>query len=523
MSGAKKKIINLKDELKAPGFGRQEPLEGALLMVPIDHISLYDRNPRREKNPRYAEIRASLLANGLREILNVTQRPDAEPEHYMIARGGNTVLQICKEIYEQSRDKRFHIIRCNYVAWTSESDALIGHIIENNARGDIRFIDSALATLQMKKLLTEEGGGPLSDARFIKTLQDKGHALSRQQLSRYIYAAETLYPRLPRALEAGLGPWKVDEIRELQNAALKVYAAHTQAPEAAFSDIFFELLKKADDETLDIEGLTRRLCYEIAAGDPAETNQVAWQLDAALKGDEAFLREFSRLEPDAPAPDPTEEFQQASYEIGRISPAVIAQVKNRRTPARKDRTEEETTDDPRPMADPPRVSLPQNKPHLSKDNRIKSTRARLYTLAAACAQSVGIGDLIIPLPNAGTGYLVKDTFEVQRLIPGASHKDLPRIYGIASVWWLLVGFAEQLLEPAATLDYLPSGHLKDCLINNDIDAIKQRVPELPPHHLVRFGMGEMDARVYQRLKELELAYRELLQDLRYPWPWEGTR
>lgn len=87
MTGSKKKIINLKDELKAPGFGRQEPLEGALLMAPINHISLYDRNPRREKNPRYAEIRASLLANGLREILNVTQRPDAKPEHYMIARG----------------------------------------------------------------------------------------------------------------------------------------------------------------------------------------------------------------------------------------------------------------------------------------------------------------------------------------------------------------------------------------------------------------------------------------------------
>ena len=523
MTGSKKKIINLKDELKAPGFGRQEPLEGALLMVPIDHISLYDRNPRREKNPRYAEIRASLLANGLQEILNVTQRPDARPEHYMIARGGNTVLQICKEIYEQSRDKRFHIIRCNYVAWTSESDALIGHIIENNARGDIRFIDSALATLQMKKLLTEEGGGPLSDARFIKTLQDKGHALSKVQLSRYIYAAETLYPCLPRALEAGLGGRKIDQIRELQNAALKVYAAHTQAPEAAFSDTFFELLKKADDETLDIEGLTRRLCYEIAEGDPAETNQVAWQLDAALKGDEAFLREFSRLEPDAPAPDSTEEFQQASDEIGRISPAVIAQVKNRRTPARKGRTEEETTDDPLPAADQPLAPLPRNKPPLSKENRIKSARARLYTLAVACAQPMGIGDLIIPLPNAGTGYLVKDTFEVQRLVPDASHKDLSRIYGIASVWWLLVGFAEQLLVPAATLDYLPNGHLKDCLVNNDIEAIRQYLPELPPHHLVRFGMGEMDARVYERLKELELAYRELLQDLRFPWPWEGAR
>ena len=36
------------------------------------------------------------------------------------------------------------------------SDSLIGHIIENNACGDIRFIDSALATLQMKKLLHEE-------------------------------------------------------------------------------------------------------------------------------------------------------------------------------------------------------------------------------------------------------------------------------------------------------------------------------------------------------------------------------
>ena len=100
MSGSKKKIINLKDELKVPGFGRQEPLEGTLLMAPIDHISLYDRNLRREKNPRYAEIRASLLANGLREILNVTQRPDAKPEHYMIARGGNTVQQNCKDIYQ---------------------------------------------------------------------------------------------------------------------------------------------------------------------------------------------------------------------------------------------------------------------------------------------------------------------------------------------------------------------------------------------------------------------------------------
>ena len=52
-----------------------DPIEPTPMVLPIARILEYDRNPRRERNPRYDEIKASIRAKkGLENPLTITRR-----------------------------------------------------------------------------------------------------------------------------------------------------------------------------------------------------------------------------------------------------------------------------------------------------------------------------------------------------------------------------------------------------------------------------------------------------------------
>jgi hypothetical protein len=91
------------------------------------------------------------------------------------------------------------------VTWKSESDALIGHLIENDARGDYSFIDRAIGIINTKKELEAETGKTLSSRKLITVLKELGYKLSRADLFRMTYAVNILYSIIPHALHtAGL-------------------------------------------------------------------------------------------------------------------------------------------------------------------------------------------------------------------------------------------------------------------------------------------------------------------------------
>ena len=66
--------------------------------VEITRIHSYERNPRRSQNPEYDRIKASILESGMDQALSITQRPGETD--YIVQAGGNTRLQILKELYE---------------------------------------------------------------------------------------------------------------------------------------------------------------------------------------------------------------------------------------------------------------------------------------------------------------------------------------------------------------------------------------------------------------------------------------
>ena len=101
-----------------------------LINLTIDQVVAYDKNPRREINREYEQIKASISKRGMDQVLSVTQRPDDPIDIFMIIHGGNTRLKILQELYIETKDERFKTLQCRYVVWNTESDALIGHLIE---------------------------------------------------------------------------------------------------------------------------------------------------------------------------------------------------------------------------------------------------------------------------------------------------------------------------------------------------------------------------------------------------------
>ena len=75
------------------------------LRLEITRIKLYERNPRRSKNPEYDRIKASILKSGMDQGLLVTQRPGNKD--YIVQAGGNTRLQILKELFGQPATNDF--------------------------------------------------------------------------------------------------------------------------------------------------------------------------------------------------------------------------------------------------------------------------------------------------------------------------------------------------------------------------------------------------------------------------------
>jgi len=59
----------LRELLNEPGIAKTRPIhqpaDGALLTLEITQILPYDRNPRKSKNPKYDEIKASILVRGI--------------------------------------------------------------------------------------------------------------------------------------------------------------------------------------------------------------------------------------------------------------------------------------------------------------------------------------------------------------------------------------------------------------------------------------------------------------------------
>ncbi len=72
-----------------------DPISTTQLILKLEDIKPYDKNPRRERNPAYEEIKDSIRSKKqLNNNFNVTRRPG--DDLFMVESGGNTRLSILK-------------------------------------------------------------------------------------------------------------------------------------------------------------------------------------------------------------------------------------------------------------------------------------------------------------------------------------------------------------------------------------------------------------------------------------------
>ena len=100
-----------------------------LTKIEVARIRSYARNPRRQENPEYARIKASIRAEGLDQPLVVTQEPGEAD--YVLQAGGNTRLRILKELHQETEENRFFMVDCLIKPWVHESHLLFAHLREN--------------------------------------------------------------------------------------------------------------------------------------------------------------------------------------------------------------------------------------------------------------------------------------------------------------------------------------------------------------------------------------------------------
>ena len=276
---------------KSPDKGIGNSIGLRSLRVEITRIKCYERNPRRSKNPEYDRIKASILMSGMDQPLLITKRPGEKD--YIVQAGGNTRLQILKELLEASGDERFFWVDCVFVDWDRESSVLLAHLRENEIRGNLTFIDKAQAVFDIKAIITEElGSSPISIRQLESFLKDHGYSLSLGMISLMGYAVSILLPLIPTALESGLGKPLAERIRKLQRVGRKIWCLRGAGAEAEFDAAFEALCRRHDGIDWQFESLQQAIENEIAEAAEVGIQVIRMEFDCRLAGHEPGIPDF---------------------------------------------------------------------------------------------------------------------------------------------------------------------------------------------------------------------------------------
>lgn len=230
-----------------------ESMQPQLKTVTLAQLKPFDNNPRKTQNPKFDEIKESIRMRGLDFPPNITQRPG--DDFYMIADGGNTRLQALRELYEETKDPKYWSINCLFKSWKGSGDdqlegelsCLIGHLAENDLRGDLSFIERALGINQAKLFYEKQENVFLSHRKLAEKLKNDGYSISFSLIARMELCLEQLYPAIPQVLFAGMGKPQIEKLLTLRGNSFSCWKKYRPQAEEQFSDLWLETLKSFDE------------------------------------------------------------------------------------------------------------------------------------------------------------------------------------------------------------------------------------------------------------------------------------
>ena len=223
-----------------PSLDPKADPDDSFSMLPINELEAYGHNPRTGKNPRYDDLKASIVADGITNPITVT-RPHHEAKFHPYG-GGNTRLAIAKELYEAG-DNRFSHLKVIVKAWPGHANVISAHLAENENRGEISFWERAQGVADFKAQFEAEHGSVLSTGELARELKSHGINFGVKVIQNFAFAVEHLKP---------LGQWlmakEVNEIIRPGLAGAMTVATHFGVRNTA--DLFEPVLFKHRDQLL---------------------------------------------------------------------------------------------------------------------------------------------------------------------------------------------------------------------------------------------------------------------------------
>lgn len=236
---------------RSPVFGTVPvlPVSEIPMILTLDQLRPNPDNPRTTRNPKYNDIKASILARGLDTVPKVTRNPDSAEDVYIFSDGGNTRYTILMELWEETKDERFRRIQCIFKPWPGRLKCVIGHLAENDVRGDLLFIEKALGIAKAKSIYEEQIKKSISQRELELFLRTEGYPVSQSSISRMEFTLEYLYPHMPNLFNAGIGRPQVAQLITLRSAtqkAWKEFSVNTGVVKT-FDKVFAEVCSSLDD------------------------------------------------------------------------------------------------------------------------------------------------------------------------------------------------------------------------------------------------------------------------------------
>ncbi|MGI9304020.1 MAG: ParB family protein [Gammaproteobacteria bacterium] len=262
-----------------------DPHEPTPMVVRVTNIRPYDHNPRCERNAAYNEIYTAIRAKkGLDTALTITRRPTETSRPYM-AKACNTRLQVLQNLYAQTEDEDYGRVNCLFVPWVSEAEMTTAHLIENDARGSLIFIDRARAICELKAMLEAQTGERLSQRQLVGALKQQGYELSQALVTPMEYAVNVLFPLVPKALRNGLGRPQINRIRRLDAAIATLLEARDETASADEARAWFHnCLAQYDTSSWLLEPVENELVAYLADMCDDSVSRVRLDLDRLLEG-----------------------------------------------------------------------------------------------------------------------------------------------------------------------------------------------------------------------------------------------
>lgn len=225
-----------------------QPVSEMAMVLTLDQLRPNPDNPRKGRNPRFEEIKASVRARGLDSIPKVTRDPDGD-DVYIFSDGGNTRYQILCELWQETGDERFYRVHTIFKPWPGRLKCLVGHLAENEVRGDLTYIDKAFGIHNARAIQEEQLGRAVTLRELSELLNAEGYPIDNSSISRMEDTIKYLWPCFPTLLESGLARLQVLPLLRVRSQAGKVWAqfAHESSPQLSFEQVFEDSCRGFDD------------------------------------------------------------------------------------------------------------------------------------------------------------------------------------------------------------------------------------------------------------------------------------